>query len=125
MAGTHPKLERTAEVIRVPSMPALGGSTVRSDMIPTRDDASNPVAADHVWDVIIPAESWVDVDLDLGLIALGSIGLTAIMSMFFLICLVGIAMPWLTGTKPQTRRQQNGNTLVIFGDMRPNLEQEP
>jgi hypothetical protein len=110
-------------------MPALGGSTVRSDTIPTRDDASNPAAVDHVWGGNIPAESWVDVDLgvdlDLDFIALRSNGFAVIMIMFFLNCLVGIAaIPWLNVTKPQTRRQQNGDILVIFGDIGPNLEQE-
>ena len=86
-------------------------------------------AVDHVWGGNIPAESWVDVDLgvdlDLDFIALRSNGFAVIMIMFLLNCLVGIAaIPWLNVTKPQTRRQQNGDILVIFGDIGPNLEQE-
>lgn len=127
-AGTHPKLDSTADVMRVPRIPALGGSTVRSDRIPTRLDASKPVAADHVWDgtAIITAESWVDVDLDLGFTDFRVNGVAAIMIVFFLnrlVC-IGMAMPWQNTKKLQTRRQPNGNPLNIFVDIRLNLGEE-
>ena len=51
VAGTHFKFDRIADAISVPRIPELGGRIVRSEIVPTRDEAISPVAADNVFAV--------------------------------------------------------------------------